>query len=559
MTYSDFSFTVLDTDARARLTIYMINHANSPLIAQLGDLSHDTFRGGFITGDGLLAVSGDASFVQALLCFQEAITAPSQASLPIPASPSSDCTPTVFEHRLCPVFPSDMMRLLSGKAGQHDFIARCRNLGLDKVDFDKTNKGIFIRTFADDLVERFPGWNWLPIRDHLGSFVRMNVLVQDAVFELKLFKFIDRPGVYGFRFKPEHPGVWFRDGVPASGEAIILDTCITDVWNHISPANAGLIDVGDISEIEWKHFLQHEVQYVWRHDTFQCKNGFSKALHFLSEAKKNGIDMSVLKYSDSTRASEILTLPEVIMQARCYGLDIPAALKDTGCVHVSASQDEFIPDDIPFFWSRGGSTLFFSPGYKAILKKLLNVFCRISPDTQDMGKTVPNCDMAGTRSGVFPQKQVGIFYPASAESRTNKLMRKTDSGIPRISSGILQKEDALESALYLYRIKVLFIVYADELPVKELTAVLELCERIRIVTGVFSPVAAEDEPAPEDVLKGSTMELVAQYYLVTADRDSVIAKDMATEITERYTFERDGRVSVSEVKEENTAEAEEEN
>ena len=559
MTYSDFSFTVLDTDARARLTIYMINHANSPLIAQLGDLSHDTFRGGFITGDGLLAVSGDASFVQALLYPPEVITSSSQASLPIPASPSSDCTPTVFEHRLCPVFPSDMMRLLSGKAGQHDFIARCRNLGLDKVDFDKTNKGIFIRTFTDDLVERFPGWNWLPIRDHLGSFVRMNVLVQDAVFELKLFKFIDRPGVYGFRFKPEHPGVWFRDGVPASGEAIILDTCITDVWNHISPANAGLIDVGDISEIEWKHFLQHEVQYVWRHDTFQCKNGFSKALHFLSEAKKNGIDMSVLKYSDSTRASEILTLPEVIMQARCYGLDIPAALKDTGCVHVSASQDEFIPDDIPFFWSRGGSTLFFSPGYKAILKKLLNVFCRISPDTQDMGKTVPNCDMAGTRSGVFPQKQVGIFYPASAESRTNKLMRKTDSGIPRISSGILQKEDALESALYLYRIKVLFIVYADELPVKELTAVLELCERIRIVTGVFSPVAAEDEPAPEDVLKGSTMELVAQYYLVTADRDSVIAKDMATEITERYTFERDGRVSVSEVKEENTAEAEEEN
>ena len=560
MTYSDFSFTVLDTDARARLTIYMINHANSPLIAQLGDLSHDTFHGGFITGDGLLAVSGDASFVQALLYPPEVITSSSQASLPIPASPSSDCIPTVFEHRLCPVFPSDMMRLLSGKAGQHDFIARCRNLGLDKVDFDKINKGIFIRTFADDLVERFPGWNWLPIRDHLGSCVRMNVLVQDAVFELKLFKFIDRPGVYGFRFKPEHPGVWFRDGAPASGEAIILDTCITDVWNHISPANAGLIDVGDISGIEWKHFFGHEVQYVWRHDSFQCRNDFSKALHFLAEAKKNGIDVSVLKYSDSTRASEILDRPEVIKQARCYGLDIPAVLKDIGCVHISAPQDEFIPDDIPFFWSRGGSTLFFSPGYKAILKKLLNVFCRISPDdTQDMGKTVPNCDMAGTRNGVFPQKQVGIFYPASAESRTNKLMRKTDPGIPRISSIILQKEDALESALYLYKINVLFIPYADELSVKDLIAVLELCERIRIVTGVFSPVAAENDPAPEDVLKGSTMELVAQYYLVTADRDSVIAKDMDTEIKERYTFERDGRVSVCEVKETNTAEAEEEN
>jgi len=34
---------------------------------------------------------------------------------------------------------------------------------------------------------------------------------------------------------------------------------------------------------------------------------------------------------------------------------------------------------------------------------------------------------------------------------------------------------------------------------------------------------------------------------------------MDTEIKERYTFERDGRVSVNEVKEATTAEAEEEN
>ena len=79
------------------------------------------------------------------------------------------------------------------------------------------------------------------------------------------------------------------------------------------------------------------------------------------------------------------------------------------------------------------------------------------------------------------------------------------------------------------------------------------------MTHHLSPVASENEPAPEDVLKGSTMELVAQYYLVTADKDSVIAKDMDTEIKERYTFERDGRVSVNEVKEATTAEAEEEN
>ena len=57
---------VLEVDAWTRITIYLINHADSPLIAQLGNLSHDAFRGGFISGDGRMVVSGDASCVQLL-------------------------------------------------------------------------------------------------------------------------------------------------------------------------------------------------------------------------------------------------------------------------------------------------------------------------------------------------------------------------------------------------------------------------------------------------------------------------------------------------------------
>ena len=558
MTCSDFSFTVLDTDARARIAIYMINHANSPLIAQLGDLSHDTFRGGFISGDGLLAVSGDASYVQALLCSQEAVSTSSQTFLPIPVSPSPDCIPTVFEKRVCSVTPPDMMPLLSKKAGQHDFISLCRNLGLDKVDFDKFNNGIFIRTFADDLKPLYSDWIGLPIIAHDTSFIRLNVIVNGDLFELKCFKYVDRPGIHGFRFKPEHSGVWFRDGLPEPGTTIIIDTCIMDVLKGISPANAGLIDVGDISAIDWKHFFGHEVRYVWRHDTSQSEKDFGDALRFLAEAKKNGIAVSVLKYSASAPTSEILDLPATIKQARCYGLDIPVVLKDTGFVHVSTLQEEFIPDDIPFFWSRGGSTLFFSPGYKAMLKKLLTVFCWKPQGAQATVKPLPNPEKAAMRSGIFPRKQVGILYPTTAEARMNKLLGKNVLGIPCISSEILQKKDGLIDALYQYKIEALFIVYADELSVKELTVVLDLCECLRIVTGVFSPVAAEDEPAPEDVLKGTTMELVAQYYFVTADGDSVIAKDMKTEITERYTFEKDGTVSVSEVKKTETTEDEEE-
>ena len=192
---------VLDTDARSRIAIYMINHADNPLIAQLGNLSHDAFRGGFFSGDGCMAVSGDASCILLPRVLQSpeppligAAMLPSSVSLPL------DCDLTVSDERISPVTPGNMPFVLSNMTDQYDFIFLCRTLGLDKKDFDHLNNGIFIRTFVDDLMERLPGWNWLPIRDHLGCFVRMNVLCQNVVFELKTFKFVDRPGVYSFLF-----------------------------------------------------------------------------------------------------------------------------------------------------------------------------------------------------------------------------------------------------------------------------------------------------------------------------------------------------------------------
>lgn len=59
-------FFVLVMDAAARLAIHVINHANSPLIAQCGDLSLDKYRGGFNSRDSRVHVSKDASFIKIL-------------------------------------------------------------------------------------------------------------------------------------------------------------------------------------------------------------------------------------------------------------------------------------------------------------------------------------------------------------------------------------------------------------------------------------------------------------------------------------------------------------
>lgn len=555
---------VLEADAWSRIAIYMINHADSPLIAQLGNFSHDAFRGGFISGDGCMAVSGDASSIQMLPSSQAAISqsactsmVPLQTSLsvsvsqsmyyPVSTSHASSNVPMIPKFQA--ITPYDLPDVLIGMNEETKFISLCRMLKLDKEDFDTINEGIFVRTFDDTQMLYPRRWNILLTFDHMGIFDRIFVLLQDAVFELKTFKYTDRPKPYPFLFKPEHPGIWFRDGERGAvpGKTIILDTDVSAVWNRTSPGNAGLIVAGNIAELDYEVFHGRPVQLIWRSETPQCRNQFAGALNFLAEAKKHGVEVFILKCSDSSQTREIIDLPQVRKQALFYGLDIPAPLKEIGHVLIPTAYEEFIPQEIPFFWSKGSSTLFFGSGYKAILKKLLNAFCQAPQDIQNIA-VLSDSGKSGTRCGVFPKMQVGIFYSPSTESRTKRLIGQMGLDIPCICSTVLQKEDALETALYRNKIKVLLVVYAEYILPKDLADVLDLCESIQIVTGLFSLVASEEKPSPEDVLKGTVKDLVSQSYLVTANGDSVIAKDMETEIYERYTFEPDGSVSATEVK-----------
>ena len=314
-----FPDLVLETDARSRIAIYMINHADSPLIAQLGDLSHDAFRGGFISGDGCMAVSRDASSIQigpsSTTSLQGASTMDMSvlvlaASVPIqpihalPARPipipSNSMPPTCMPIHVpqemhfpvpasqsfnAPMFskfqaitPYDLPDELMRMTGQYDFISLCRNLELDKEDFNKRKEGIFIRVFHDEAMS-YPDCIELPTYDHMSVFDRMFVLFPPAgvVFELKTFKYVDRPGVHPFLFKPEHSGVWFPDMIQP-GRTIILDTDVISVWNCTSPGNAGLIVAGNIAELDYAVFLGHPVQLIWRSETPQCCDHFAVAL-----------------------------------------------------------------------------------------------------------------------------------------------------------------------------------------------------------------------------------------------------------------------------------------
>ena len=127
-------------------------------------------------------------------------------------SPRAKAIPTELCERFYQVSPDQIPSLLTPLTTQTDFVFQSRALRIDKLDFDNIH-GTMTRAFkentpevADSIRKYRKDWKLLPIRDHDGFFVHMNVFYNDAVFELKTFlhpKF----GICPFLFIPKHSGI----------------------------------------------------------------------------------------------------------------------------------------------------------------------------------------------------------------------------------------------------------------------------------------------------------------------------------------------------------------
>ena len=556
---------VLDTDARSRISVWVMNNMDNPRIAQIGNFSHVKNRNGFTLGDGRTAVSNGVVIDLSNCGLNSGVQAsmppsPMSSMLPTGAPPASYLLPQVgnemlsipqtepMERALGFLSPYFVPHFLLESDPMYNFIRMCKMIEIDDKDFDKIHEGAFIRTFDADNYMLFPHWTPIPTYDHLGV-LRMFVLDEGCIFDLKSFKFTDFLPVSQFRFKPDHPGVWFRDPFPESGETIILDTNVPDVVNRTSPANAELIDVKHVAKLDFEIFRSNPTLLVWRPDmdNIQSRNQLAEALHYLSEAKKHDIEASILKYIGTPQEYEILDLHATIRQAWSHGLDIPANLKEKGYSNIPSKQEKNVPRDIPFFWSDGGITLFFGSGDKNLLKRLVAAFCRPSSSSQYAEKVMPNPDRQRTSSAVFPQKKVAILYPENAEHIVFRFIGEMELGIPCINSAIVKMENELQKILYKKgnEIEIVFIIYADEIPDKDLVVILNICEDLHIVTGIFSSVASEKSPSPRDVLNGLTMDYVSQCYLVKTKGDTIITRNTKTRIENIIQFEDDGIVTVS--------------
>ncbi len=340
-------------DALSRLAIALVNVANSWRIRQYGVFPPDATRGGFITADGRVAILGNDSYAQVL---------PQGQPQCGPLDPST-WTWTQMEplfsrmlsgdiEQIVQISPYEMPEILTRRTGRRDYVFLSRANGLDKCDYD-TVCGTMARAFWEDSDRYQVPENCvpLPIYDHNGVFVRMNVFYNGAVFELKTFTHKIMTGPFPFLFRPSYTGICFNTpvasrlpfrralggGIIPLFDEIVLDTRVSEVLNGRSSANALLILAGNHAGLDRVLFPGHKTFLIWRRDEPCSRQEFADALNFLAVAKKLGVTVHIRQHPGNT----VMGVGDLAKQAKSFHLPLPDEMKE----HAGTIKHDEFEDD----------------------------------------------------------------------------------------------------------------------------------------------------------------------------------------------------------------------
>lgn len=339
-------------DAVSRISIDLVNVANSWRIRQYGCLPPDATRVGFIAWN--VTISDDVSHAQILSPVQpqygalDPLTWTWEQMVPL----FNSMMPGEIE-QFVQSSPYEMPEMLTSKTGRRDYVFLSRAMGLDRRDYDSIH-GIMARAFVEDSnryqvpADYFP----LPIYDHNGVFVSMNVFYNNAVFELKTFTHKNMPDVfYPFLFKPDHSGICFNTPAasklpfrhtPGGGriplfDEIVLDTRIEDVLTGRSPANAILILAGNYAGLDRGLFPGHKAFLLWRPDEPCSRQEFATNLNFVAAAKKLGFTIHIRQYPGNI----VMGVGDLAKQAKRFHLPLPDEMKE----HAGTIKHDEFEDD----------------------------------------------------------------------------------------------------------------------------------------------------------------------------------------------------------------------
>lgn len=271
-------------DATSKVIIWAINHANSPEISRLGNLTHIPFQG-FSNSDGTILV--DTSSLGMTLARRPT---PLSCNYPV-IQPAFPMLPVPLLYNIAPMeFKSILHEIL----GNIDYIALAEKLCLDQMDPD-TNPGKLTRSHAELSIPQPPIVGTpLFIHNANGSLKALYCHVVDGVYEVKFFKYNDLPGEYPFLFKTRQSGVWLPDYCSPQRSLCQFSTSI-----HIAQTNLGMgwiCTAGGADNLDWEIFRRIHSEIILPHypsDHLFNRTALSEIWPILTEAKLHNIKIRV--------------------------------------------------------------------------------------------------------------------------------------------------------------------------------------------------------------------------------------------------------------------------
>lgn len=273
------------TDATSKVIIWAINHAGSPEISRLGNLTHIPFQG-FSNSYGSILVSTNSLGMTL-------VRRPTALSCNYPILQPT--FPMFLGQLLRNIHPRELEPILNETLGKPDYIALAQKLGLNQIDMD-TISGKLIRSHAELsilqtwIVAETP----LPLYNANGNLKALYCHAGNGVFEVKCFKYNDLPGEYPFLFKPRQSGVWFSKYCNFSSNPWQFSTSI-----YIAQANPGMgwfCTAAGADKLDWEILRHMHSEIIFPHyqsDPLFNRTALSEILPILTEAKRHNIKMRV--------------------------------------------------------------------------------------------------------------------------------------------------------------------------------------------------------------------------------------------------------------------------
>lgn len=518
------------TDATSKVIIWAINHADSPEISRLGNLTHIPFQG-FSNSYGSILVSTN-SLGMTLVRRPTALS----CNYPI-LQPTFPMFPGQL---LRNIHPRELEPILNETLGKPDYIALAQKLGLNQIDMD-TISGKLIRSHAELsilqtwIVAETP----LPLYSANGNLKALYCHAGNGVFEVKCFKYNDLPGEYPFLFKPRQSGVWFSKYYNFSSNPWQFSTSI-----YIAQANPGMgwfCTADGADKLDWEILRHMHSEIIFPHyqsDPLFNRTALSEILPILTEAKRHNIKMRVRQVKvremnpmDFYRGewvddNETTILEESELKKRAWEQGIKLdPIWFPKPYEVTLKQKKY-NGNLPYFWPTGFIALFEGNGVNLFMKELLKYLS---------GKTEEN-------------RNIVVVIPRGHDGYVQKFLccLEENTAITIVNTEILSDELEFEMKLSEKKADVVFFYAVNDDFNKDFERGIGLAVQAELPIAIFS------------FSKGNNhLREVADHTYIVAGNDPVTGfcvKNMETGEIKKYFFDISEKITIEPGTEEDMAE-----